>query len=262
MRCNPRNHVADLLDPRLEQLRAWRDAPFAEGRAGSTIRRQALAAIAARAQREEARRQLGRSLARPGSRPATGSTAPQTSWRVLDSRRHRPSRPSSVPRDCWPGPRARARSSDTARTTPPKNQPPRARTQSSRPRTCRLSASTTQGRLDLHRGHRGTPWTIGATRFRALQVGQLMIAMTTRSEPAGPSVAWLLPHPAERASGPIRSATRRTCVNRSIETTSTSCSTRSTPRTRTRHMTASAPFRAHLRRRRDSHAACSRTRAR
>ena len=33
MRCNPRNHVADLVDPRLEQLRAWRDAPFAEGRA-------------------------------------------------------------------------------------------------------------------------------------------------------------------------------------------------------------------------------------
>jgi hypothetical protein len=24
MRCNPRNHVADLVDPRLEQLRAWR----------------------------------------------------------------------------------------------------------------------------------------------------------------------------------------------------------------------------------------------
>ena len=32
-RCNPRNHVADLVDLRLEQLRAWRHAPFAEGRA-------------------------------------------------------------------------------------------------------------------------------------------------------------------------------------------------------------------------------------
>jgi hypothetical protein len=30
---DPHNHVADLVDPRLEQLRAWRDAPFAEGRA-------------------------------------------------------------------------------------------------------------------------------------------------------------------------------------------------------------------------------------
>ena len=67
--------------------------------AGSTLRRRALAATAAPAQREEARRQLGRSLAHPGSRPATGSTARQTSWRVLDSRRRRPSRPSGVPRD-------------------------------------------------------------------------------------------------------------------------------------------------------------------
>jgi hypothetical protein len=33
MRPNVRNHVADLVDPRLEQLRAWSDAPFAEGRA-------------------------------------------------------------------------------------------------------------------------------------------------------------------------------------------------------------------------------------
>ena len=32
-RCDPRSHVADLVDLRLEQLRAWRDAPFAEGRA-------------------------------------------------------------------------------------------------------------------------------------------------------------------------------------------------------------------------------------
>ncbi len=125
-----------------------------------------------------------------------------------------------------------------------------------------VSRSTTQGRVALHRGQRGTPWAIGATRLRALQFGQLMIAMTTRVEPAGASAAWLLPHPAERASGPIPPATRRTCVNRSMDTTMTSRSTRSTPRTRTRHMTARAPFRAHLRRRRDSHPACSRTRAR
>jgi hypothetical protein len=52
-----------------------------------------------------------------------------------------------------------------------------------------LFPSTTQGRLDLHRGHRGTPWAIGATRLRALQFGQLMIVMTTRVEPAGASVA-------------------------------------------------------------------------
>ena len=73
--------------------------------------------------------------------------------------------------------------------------------------------------------------------MRALQVGQLMIAMTTRVEPAGASLARLLPHPAERASGPTPAATRRTCVNRSMDTTTTSCSTRSTSRTRTRHMT-------------------------
>ena len=33
MRCGPRIHVADLLDPRFEPIRAWRDAPSAEGRA-------------------------------------------------------------------------------------------------------------------------------------------------------------------------------------------------------------------------------------
>ena len=49
----------------------------------------------------------------------------------------------------------------------------------------------------------------------------------------------------------IPAATRRTCVKRSIETTRTSCSTRSTPRARTTHMTPRAPLRAHLRRRRD-----------
>ena len=103
----------------------------------STLRRRALAVTAAPAQREEARRQLGRPLSHPGSRRATGSTARQTWKRVLDSRRHRPSRPSGVPRDSERGPRARARSSDTARTTPPRNRRQRARTRSSRPRTWR-----------------------------------------------------------------------------------------------------------------------------
>jgi hypothetical protein len=91
--CTPRNPVADLVDFRLEQLRAWRDTSFGEGRARIALRRRAAAATAAPAQHEEARRPLGRSLARPGSRPATGSTARQTSWRVLDSRRRRPLRP-------------------------------------------------------------------------------------------------------------------------------------------------------------------------
>ena len=78
MRYTPRNHVAYLVNLRLQQLRDWRDAAFAEGRGGSTIRRRALAAIAVPAQREEARRQLGRSVARLGSRLAMGSTARQT----------------------------------------------------------------------------------------------------------------------------------------------------------------------------------------
>ena len=69
-------------------------------------------------------------------------------------------------------------------------------------------------------------------------------------------------HFRESASASIPAATRTTCVNRSIETTRTSCSTRSTPRARTTHITPRAPLRAHLRRPRDSHAACSRTRAR
>ena len=63
-------------------------------------------------------------------------------------------------------------------------------------------------------------------------------------------------------SGRIPAAARSTCVKRSIETTRTSCSTSSTPRARTRQMMPRAPPRAHLRRRRDSHVACSRTRAR
>ena len=70
------------------------------------------------------------------------------------------------------------------------------------------------------------------------------------------------PLPPEGASAPVAVATRRTCANRSTETTRTPCSTRSTPRARTVHTTPRAPLRAHLRRRRDSHTACSRTRAR
>jgi hypothetical protein len=66
---------------------------------GSALRRRALAVTAAPAQREEARRQFGRPLSHPGLRRATGSTARQTWKRVLDSCRHRPSRPSGVPRD-------------------------------------------------------------------------------------------------------------------------------------------------------------------
>ena len=46
-----------------------------------------------------------------------------------------------------------------------------------------VSASRTHGSVDLHCGHRGTPRAIGATRLRALQVGQLMTATPTRVEP-------------------------------------------------------------------------------
>lgn len=52
---------------------------------------------------------------------------------------------------------------------------------------------------------------------------------------------------------------RSTGISRSIETTSTPRSTRSTPRGRTRQTTGTAPRRHQRRRRRDSHAACSRT---
>ena len=55
---------------------------------------------------------------------------------------------------------------------------------------------------------------------------------------------------------------RSTGISRSIETTSTPRSTRSTPRGRTRQTTGTAPRRHHRRRRRASHAACSRTRTR
>jgi hypothetical protein len=56
MRCNPRYHVADLVDPWPEQLRAWRDARSRKAEPGSTLRPRALAVTAAPAQREEARR--------------------------------------------------------------------------------------------------------------------------------------------------------------------------------------------------------------
>ena len=59
-----------------------------------------------------------------------------------------------------------------------------------------------------------------------------------------------------------RTALRSTGISRSIETTRTFCSSRWTPRARTRQTTGTAPRRHHRRRRRDSHAACSRTRAR
>ncbi len=57
-------------------------------------------------------------------------------------------------------------------------------------------------------------------------------------------------------------ASRNAGVSRSIDTTSTPCSTRWTPCARTRHTTGTAPRRHHRRRRRDGHAACSRTRPR
>lgn len=82
------------------------------------------------------------------------------------------------------------------------------------------------------------------------------------SQRPGPPSWELNPKSVERTSRPIPAARRRTYVNRSMETTRTSCSTRSRPRARTRHRTPSAPLRAHLRRRRDSQATCSRTRAR
>ena len=78
----------------------------------------------------------------------------------------------------------------------------------------------------------------------------------------GAAVACLAPSNAQRAAEPTPAATRSTCVNRSMDTTRTSRSTRSTPRARTTHKTPRAPSCAHLRRRRDSQATCSRTRAR
>lgn len=48
MRCNPRDHVADLVNPRLEQLRASRDAPVrGSSSPDQTLRQRALAATAA-----------------------------------------------------------------------------------------------------------------------------------------------------------------------------------------------------------------------
>ena len=59
------------------------------------------------------------------------------------------------------------------------------------------SASTTHGTVDLHRGHRGTPYEIGPTRLRALQVGQPMMVMITRVERGRATVP---SHPAISAS--------------------------------------------------------------
>jgi hypothetical protein len=57
-------------------------------------------------------------------------------------------------------------------------------------------------------------------------------------------------------------ALRSTGISRSMETTRTFCSSRWTPRARTTQITGTAPRRHQCRRRRDVHAACSRTRAR
>jgi hypothetical protein len=59
--------------------------------------------------------------------------------------------------------------------------------------------------------------------------------------PAHPTV-WRSRQPPDRVSGRLLAAARRRGVSRSIETTSTSSSMRSTPRIRTRHSTASAPW--------------------
>ena len=117
-------------------------------------------------------------------------------------------------------------------------------------RTGRIRASPLQGI-----GCARSQLTIASERRGAgLRSDRLPRRRRGRLAPAGRSL--------EGASGRIPAAARSTCVKRSIETIRTSCSTRSTPRARTRHMTPRVPLRAHLRRRRDSHAACSRTRAR
>ena len=80
----------DRIRPRASSGR--RQVGVTERRAWSTLRRRALVATAAPTQREEERRRFGRPLARPGSRPATESTAPRTCRRVLGPRRHPPLR--------------------------------------------------------------------------------------------------------------------------------------------------------------------------
>ena len=127
---------------------------------------------------------------------------------------------------------------------PPRNRPQPAQTRRSRLANVLLSASTTRGSADLHRGHRGTPCAIGPTRFHALQVGQPMMVIITRVEPGRAAVASPPDQPNDGGSGRTPAATRRTCVKRSIETIRTSCSTRSTPRARTRHMTRQGAARA------------------
>jgi hypothetical protein len=191
---------------------------------------------------------VGRSLCHSGSRPATGSTARQ---------------PRSPARGCWrgsssteeiirQGPHHAAQKSTTTgtdavvsaanvsavRVDDPRQRAlaPRASRDSLGDRTDTIARVTGREANDDHHHQ-------GRTR-------------PSRSRLAPPD------QPLEGARGRIPAATRRTCVKRSIETTRTSCSTRSTPRARTRHITPRAPLRAHLRRRRDSHPACSRTRAR
>jgi hypothetical protein len=150
-----------------------------------------MAATAAPAQREEARRRLGRPLSRPGSRRATGSTARQTWKRVLDSPRHRPSRPSGVPHDSWRGLQARARSSDTARTTPPRNRRQRARTQSSRPRTCRRPHRRPTAASTCTAGIAGFRARSGRRDCARGRVGQPMMVIITRVEPRRRRNRWL-----------------------------------------------------------------------
>jgi hypothetical protein len=75
------------------------------------------------------------------------------------------------------------------------------------------SASTTQGSVDLHRGHRGIPRAIGPTRLRALQVGQPMIVTITRLEPGAAVVALRPDQPSEGASGRVPAATLSTSSN-------------------------------------------------
>lgn len=124
------------------------------------------------------------------------------------------------------------------------------------------SPSTSQGRLGLHHAYRATPWATGATRLRALQVAQLMIAMTSMAEPAQPRShgyslirpnARLAPFPQRREGRP--STGRWTPQER-----------RARPARRPAHgrgtLTPRAPLRAHLRRRPTSHAVWSCRRAR
>ena len=177
MPCDPRHPSrGPTLARAPEQLGACRDAPLAEGRA----RINTQAASTGRNRCSSAARGSApttRSISCP-SRITTsnGIDCAPNLVASLDSRQRLPSLPSGVPRDSWPGPRARARSSDTARTTPPRNRPLRARTRSSRPRTWRCPRRRpkaeqlcTAGSAGLRGGSERTE------RLRALQLGQPMI---------------------------------------------------------------------------------------